>query len=114
MRELTDTNQRHENLEFNRKHQPISQKIGRIFATKICGPYAATLLNQTLPVFEWYVAIKDIHQIEMCYTEIGLCARIIDTILSSIVTTIGRALQPFNEKENLHFNLITFVSQLQI
>jgi hypothetical protein len=37
----------------------------------------------------------------MCYEEIGLCAQNVDTIVCSIVNTIGRVHVVFKEIENL-------------
>ena len=65
MRELSQTNQRHEKLKFNRRHKLYLRNFVELFATKICGHYVVTLLNGTPPVFEWYMArlvVKNIHQ----------------------------------------------------
>jgi hypothetical protein len=59
---------------------------------KICGPYVVTLTWTLL--FAWYVAwlvSKNVHEKDMCYYEIGLCAQNIDTILGSIVNTFETA-----------------------
>ena len=46
------------------------------------------------PLFEWCMArivVKNGHQKDTCYNEIGLCAQHISTILGSLVNnTIGR------------------------
>ena len=41
----------------------------------------------------------------MCYDEIGLYAQNTDTILGSIVNTLGGPMQSLKKTENLHFGV---------
>lgn len=56
-----------------------------MFANWIGLDMCVTLLNHT-HVFEWYLYLGG-YKIDTCYYEIGLCARNIDTIVSSLVNT---------------------------
>ena len=56
------------------------------------------------PVCEWYLVwcgSKNGYQKDMCLIEIGLCAQIMITILSSIFKIFGGPTWPFNEHKNL-------------
>lgn len=63
------------------------------FWDKVCGPYVVTLLY-LIPLVEWCMVgfvVKNGHQKDMFYNEIGVCEQNIDTILHSLVNiTIGR------------------------
>ena len=51
-------------------------------ASKVYWPYMVTLFHQT-PIFEWYgtwLVVKNRHQNDTCYNEIGLCVQNVDII----------------------------------
>ena len=59
---------------------------------KVCGPYVDTFLNR-MPTFEYILCImaqlliKNGHQKDISYDEIGLCAHNLSIILGSILIT---------------------------
>ena len=60
----------------------------------LVNPYSVTFVIYTL-IFQWYVVkcgSKNNHQKGMCFTEIGLQAKNMITILGSIVNTIEGSL----------------------
>ena len=58
---------------------------------KACWPYVVIHLDRT-PIFKWYMArlvVKNGHQNDTCYYEIGLHSQNIDTILGQHLTHLG-------------------------
>ena len=79
--------------------------------TKVNGPNSVTDLDRE-PIFEWYAVrcgFKNGAQKYICLNDIGLHVQNMITILGLIINIIlfyfgGRAIWPFNEHENLHFD----------
>ena len=76
---------------------------------KVSVLYVVTLFDWT-PIFEWYMTkpvLENGHQNDICYDEIGLCAQYIDTIVGSIVNTLGGLMWPL-ERESSLWPLLSF------
>lgn len=85
------------------------KKLSREVCIKLCGPYAATLLNWTL-IFEWYIArlvVKNGQQKDMGFERLDYYPQ---NMLKFNISRFNSEhnlehVLSFKKKENLHFDL---------